>query len=74
MTNVFLFILAVGIIFAPIGLGMGLTDMIVKKNWGELILIFCLVSMTFLWLQTLNENINIRKKLKDYEKICIKDE
>lgn len=75
MKQSFLFIVALAIVFTPIGIGAGIMYMIRFKDWGDFSIIISMVLMTYLWISALYENGELRQKLKTCErKLILKDD
>lgn len=75
MKQSFLFIVALAIVFTPIGVGVGIMYMIRFKDWGDFSMIISMVLMTYLWISALYENGELRQKLKVCErKLILKDD
>lgn len=68
-----LFLIALMIVFAPIGLGFWINYIIHSKNWVEFCLVTLVVISTFLWVESSYETFELHKKLKDYERKLLKD-
>lgn len=70
-----IFIVALAMVFAPIGLGFWIRYVMYSKDWVQFSLITLAVILTFLWVDALNELGELRKKLKDCErKLILKDD
>lgn len=55
-------------VFCPVGIGMFIVYMIIRFDFGVLMAILSYILLSYLWIYELNENVQLKSKIKDLKK------